>query len=645
MYYVEVAPIKIARIGAETYTYLTDQKLPIGQIVGIQLGKSSTIGVVMEHTKKPNYDVKPIDSIVEVCPLPTHLIDLIVWISQYYKTPLALCMQLILPRGITKKRRDVNKFDTFKTKQRTTFVLNEDQAQAVTSLANGTGTHLLHGVTGAGKTAVYIERAKQTLSAGQSAIILVPEIALTSQLVAEFSSHFPDNILLTHSKQTEAQRHRVWQHALNANKPVIAIGPRSALFLPIANVGLIVIDECHEPSFQQEQSPRYSALRVASKYMSYTGGLALFGSATPLINDYYLAEKNNRIISLPKPARTNASTPDISLIDMTKRNNFHRHRFLSDSLLATIDETVFRGKQVLIFHNRRGSASTTLCEACGWQAGCPRCFIPMTLHADKHTLHCHICNMSSTVPTFCPSCGSVDVIHKGIGTKLIESELRRLFPKQTIARFDGDSSSEETVAERYDELKNGSIDIIIGTQVIAKGLDLPELEMVGVVQADAGLTLPDYSSPERTFQLLAQVVGRVGRSETATKVIVQSYQPTHPIIQDGLSQNYNDFYERTLAHRLKTHFPPDRYLMKLTCIYKTEAAVIRNAKQLMGILHQHKHASVELLGPTPSFYERVGETYRWQIVVKSPVRKHLLTLLDHLPASHWQYELDPLSLL
>ena len=475
-------------------------------------------------------------------------------------------------------------------------------------------------------------------------IVLTPEIGLTPQLIDDFAAHF-NTILTTHSRQTEAERHLTWQAALDATSPHIAIGPRSALFLPLKEVGLIIIDEAHEPSYKQEQSPRYSALRAASVLASHTSAKLILGSATPLVSDYYTASTAKRpIITMPHPA-VEVTKPHITLVDMTKRDSFKRHRFISETLLCNLEETLTNGKQALIFHNRRGSASVTLCENCGWQAGCPRCFVPLTLHADTYQLRCHICGLSDRVPTSCPTCHSVDIIHKGIGTKLIETELRRLFPDKKIARFDGDSSQSESIEANYKELYSGAIDIIIGTQVVAKGLDLPHLRSVGIVQADAGLSLPDYSSSERTFQLLAQAVGRVGRNHHATNIVVQSYQPTHPAISFGLAQDYTGFYHHALKERQRAHFPPYSFLLKLVCVYKTEAAAIRNAKNLATTLRAHTTDRVEVLGPTPAFYERVGDTYRWQLVLKSSKRQDLIDALKCVPTSHWQYELDPISLL
>jgi primosomal protein N' (replication factor Y) len=645
MHYYEVAPTQIIRTTSGVFTYASEESLNIGQLVVVEVGKKTLTGLVMRRVAKPAYETKLITSLIEESPLPEALVRLALWLSSYYSTHLASVLQTVLPRGIQKKRRPIIPTNRENLRDRTKNVLNSEQAVAVQKIVGmSPGSALLHGITGSGKTEVYIELAKQTLAAGTSVIVLVPEIALTSQVVDEFSQHFQD-VILVHSRQTEAQRHKAWQDALSSPVPRIVIGPRSALFTPLAHVGLIIIDEAHEPSFKQEQSPRYSALRAASVLASHHKAKVVLGSATPSIADYYLFGQSDRpIITMNRRARQDTAPPVVTLVDMTKRTHFKRHRFLSDKLLEQLEQILAEGNQALIFHNRRGSASTTLCENCGWSAICPRCFVPFTLHADKHQLQCHICGITERVPTSCPECHSADIIHKGIGTKLIESELRKLFPKKVIARFDGDSDTGESVEERYKELYDGTIDLIIGTQVIAKGLDLPKLRAVGVIQADAGLSLPDYSSTERTFQLLAQVVGRVGRSHHATSVIVQSYQPTHPAVVHGLAQNYRDFYTSTLTERQRGGFPPFSYLLKLTCVYKTEAAAIRNAQKLAAELRAHM-PDIQILGPTPAFYERQHDTYRWQLVLKSPKRARLIDALTQLPPAGWQFELDPTNLL
>lgn len=645
MYYYEVAPTRIVRPQSHVFTYASATQLTMGQIVEIEAGKKKFIGIVLNEVGKPSYATKEIISVFDIAPLPRPLLRLADWLSTYYGAHYSLVLQTILPSGIQKKRRERKDTIRASVRERTKIVFNKLQASAIDQIMDASaGTTLLHGVTGSGKTAVYIEVARRVIESGNSVIVLVPEISLTPQIVDEFSAHF-ENVILTHSKQTESERHLAWINALRSTTPTVVIGPRSALFLPLAQIGLIIIDEAHEPSFKQEQSPRYSALRAAGVLAKEHNAKLVMGTATPSVSEYYLAKQNKRpIIEMGQTARK-STPPQVMLVDMTNRENFGRHRFLSDELISQITKTLEDKSQVLIFHNRRGSANVTLCENCGWQATCTRCFIPQTLHADNHQLRCHVCGITDKVPTSCPSCSHVGIIHKGVGTKLIESELTKLFPKATIGRFDGDVSSDHTIETKYKELYDGAIDIIIGTQVVAKGLDLPHLRTVGVIQADAGLNLPDFIAPERTFQLLAQVVGRVGRSEHATTVIVQSYQPKHFAVTDGLSQNYSAFYDKTLAERKRANFPPFSFILKLVCVYKTEAAAIRNSSALKRSLRQKLPKNVEILGPAPAFYERQRDTYRWQIVLKSNKRADLIEALNHLPPTHWQFEIDPISLL
>lgn len=646
MEYYFVVPLKVVHHSSGELTYHAETHYDVGQLVLVEVGKKQVPAIVVGYSSKPTFATKPIVSNIEARSLPQSLVKLAHWMSEYYSSHPVAVWQTILPRGLDKKRRARIFSFSHPERKRTKIVLNKDQSYAVqTIIESSSGTSLLHGVTGSGKTEVYIELARQTRAAGRSVLILVPEIALTSQVIAELVPHFPD-LIVTHSTMTEAERHHVWKHALHSEKPVVVIGPRSALFTPVPDLGLIVIDECHEPSFKQEQTPRYSALRAASVLAEHAGARLVLGSATPSVSDYYLAQAANRpIITLPNRARTNAIKPTVGLVDMTKKSHFTKHRFLSTDLLTRIQEALDAGHQTLLFHNRRGSAPMTLCEQCGWSAACPRCFIPLTLHADTYELRCHVCNNLERVPTSCPSCGNASVIHKGIGTKMVAEELRKLFPKARIMRFDGDSSEGDTLEKHYQALYDGEVDIIIGTQVVAKGLDLPHLRLVGVIQADSGLALPDYSSTERAFQLLAQVSGRVGRNEHESHVIVQSYQPEHPSVVLGIAQDYAGFYEYCLAERRRSHFPPFTHLMKLTCVYKTEDGAIRAAATLARTLRKVAHPDITILGPTPAFYERMRDTYRWQLVVKSPVRAELVKLLAHLPRDRWQYELDPSSLL
>ena len=649
MEFFEVAPLKIVRASSGTFTYhaVPDLSVCAGQIVTIPVGKKELQGLVVKKVEKPDYETKAILGVVEPTPLSTDLIETACWLADYYTTHLATVLQTVLPRGLDKKRRPPKETAQKESvRDRTQKVLNDEQAAALKKiLSKKDGTTLLHGITGSGKTEVYKALAEDALSNGRSVIVLVPEISLTSQLIEEFSHSFK-NTLITHSHMTEAQRHLAWKTALDSAEPLVVVGPRSALFMPVPDIGLIVIDEAHEPSYKQESSPRYSALRAATMRARFAGARAVFGSATPLIADRYVAEmQHTPIVTLTKKARSNTLPTTVRTVDMTKREQFKQHHFLSDALLKEITHNLKHAEQTLIFHNRRGSASTTLCETCGWTAECHRCFVPFVLHTDTHTLQCHICGSKERIPTSCPVCNDASIIHKGIGTKRIETELQRLFPNARIARFDSDNTKDETVATRYAELYKGDIDIIIGTQVVAKGLDLPKLRTVGVIQADSGLSLPDFAASERAFQLLAQVVGRVGRDQRETTVIVQSYQPDNAVITFGAAQDYESFYQYALAERQRGGFPPFRYLLQLTNVYKSEAAAIRNAQALARELRATLPKTVEILGPTPAFYERQHDTYRWQLILKSAKRSELIDALALVPPTHWQSELDPQSLL
>lgn len=647
MHYYLVSPLRVVHSRESTLTYQSEDSLLEGQIVSVSVGTKQVPAVIVDHTPRPSFTTKPIDSIITTKPLPLALIRLHEWLSTYYVSHPVAVWQTMLPSGILKKRRQLPVKPTGHRRERTHFVLNKAQQQALTQLtAHPDGTVLLHGITGSGKTALYIEMARQTLAAGRSVIVLVPEIALTSQIIAEFTEHI-DNVLVTHSTMTEAARHKTWLDALESSEPRVVIGPRSALFTPLPHIGLIVIDECHEPSYKQEKSPRYSALRAASILAKEHGARLVLGSATPSVADYYVASTidRDRIVRLDTLARPNAVLPKVTVVDMTKRLNFNRSPFLSDALLQQLTETHASGHQSLLFHNRRGSAPITLCENCGWSAACPRCYVPLTLHGDKYHLRCHLCNHQERVPTNCPECGGAHIIHKGIGTKRVEEEVRKLFPEANIARFDGDNKDNETVDSQYQALYDGDIDIIIGTQVIAKGLDLPKLRFVGVIQADSGLSLPEYQSPERVFQLLAQVSGRVGRNEHESHVVIQSYQPDHPSVKYGIARDYEHFYEEALAERKRALYPPFCYLLKMTCTYKSEAASVRASRALATTLRSQIAPDMELLGPAPAFYERVRDSYRWQLIVKSPRRADLATLTKLIPPTSWQYELDPSSLL
>ena len=646
MHYYEVAPTRMIRPEKNAFTYACNSELAIGQIVEISVGKNNQIGVVLKKSCKPkDFQVKEITKIIEYS-VPKQLIELSNWISNYYIVHLSLALSLIIPTGILKKRRIKDGRELAPNRKRTNFLLNKEQRETVDKITSlNSGTYMIQGITGSGKTAVYVELVKNAIQRNKSAIILVPEIGLTSQIFAEFSNQF-ENIVLTHSNMTESERHSAWAKIIDSDKPMIIIGPRSALFMPVKNLGLIVIDECHDQSYKQDKSPRYSALRVATILGSLHEAKVIFGSATPNIEDKYLSDKNDRpYFKITKSAVKNSQPAKIKLIDFKEKNNFKQHRFLSDSLIDMIEKDLKNNKQVLIYHNRRGSASTSLCKSCGWMAVCPNCNMPLSLHSKDYKMICHVCGYSEKPHNSCPICHETDIIYKGIGTQLIESELIKLFKTAKIARFDSDTEKSKTLANRYQELYDNKIDIIVGTQAISKGLDLPNLKTVGIIQADNGLILPDYSTNERVFQLISQVIGRVGRNEDSSDVIIQTYKPDHYAIKFALNQDYDGFYQYEIKKRQQELFPPFSYILKIICSYKTEQIAINNIAKLASKIKLTDN-TLKVIGPAPSFYEKRGDKYYWQLILKSSVRNRMYQIIDILPNDgHWQYELDAPSLL
>lgn len=644
MNYYLIAPAKTFHETDNTLTYASDTPLLIGQIVKIPLGKQETYGIVVEKTQKPDFETKQILSILYEQPLPKRLIKALFWLHDYYRCPLSTVVQTALPRGILKNRRAAKNTEK-KTKITTDNPLNAAQKRAIEEInAAKANTVLLHGVTGSGKTNVYIELAHQTLESGKSVILLVPEIALTSQLVANFSTHFEDVILL-HSAQTEAVRHQLWEKALKAKKPVVVIGPRSALFAPVADLGLIIIDEAHEPSYHQDQNPKYSALRLAA-IMSKT----ILGTATPLIADYYICKQHKAIVELSELAIKSDKTADIHLVDLKNFPSFTRSRILSNPLIESIQKSLNNHQQSLIFHNRRGTAPLTICDHCGWQALCEKCFLPLVLHADKYQMRCHTCGRTYPVPTACPDCNNATIHHKGFGTKMIEEEVHRLFPNAKVARFDADTESGQQLNKIYDQVHAGDYDIIIGTQMIAKGFDFPKLSTLGVVQADAGLSLPDYSSEERTFELITQVIGRAKRGHQNSNIFIQSFQPDHPLISYAIANDYQSFYKYLLQKRKQSALPPYSFLLKLSMTYKTEKSVVQNIqklnKKIIQYTQKHQLQQISITPPMPSFHERTNSGYTWQIVVKAKSRNDLLAIFDSLEKSPYlHFDFDPITLL
>lgn len=642
MYYYEVLVGDLQFHGNSTLTYSWDEPLVSGVIVRIALRSRSTLGIVLQKVPEPSYNVKPISAIATASPIPPESIQLMEWLASYYPAPFGSIVRQFLPPTTTFRGKATAPLPTQKPSTQPLPKLTEEQSAAITSISKP-GTYLLHGVTGSGKTRVYLELAIRELQKGRSIIVLTPEIGLTGHIAQAFSN-LSFNTVVLHSRQSPARRRDLWYGILESNEPQIIIGPRSALFTPVKNIGLIVMDEAHDQAYKNDAYPHYRTDRVAAVLAQLHGAIFLEGTATPNIEDYYtFTSKDRPILSLDHIATADTKETDTSVVDMRDMSAFGRSRMFSTLLIGAIEQALSQKEQTLLFLNRRGTASMILCASCGWRATCPHCDLPLTYHADVHTLRCHTCGRTTTLPNSCPECAHADIVLKSIGTKAVVDEVQRLFPTANVRRFDTDTEKAEHIEQQLDALRKGNVDIIVGTQMITKGFDLPKLSVVGIINGDGGLMIPDFTAAERTYQLISQVVGRVGRGHRPGTVILQTYNPENQTLRSALSQDYHYFYTHELAERKQYHFPPFCFLARLTCLRATSASAEKAARALRQQLEQ-TYPGVTIEGPSPTFHPRESGKYKWQIILKSPSRSTLVQIAKSLP-SGWHHNLDPMNLL
>lgn len=532
----------------------------------------------------------------------------------------------------------------------------------------GGAAFLLHGVTGSGKTEIYLRAIDAVIQRRQQAIVLVPEIALTPQTVARFAGRFPGRVTVIHSALSTGERYDVWR-AIRAGHYDVVIGPRSALFAPVSALGLIIIDEEHEGTYKQDAdvwggaNVFYDARTVARRMAATQGCLLIAGSATPSLESYFAAQQGDMIL-LEMTQRVMghrldgatyyAELPPVEVVDMRQELRAGNRSIFSRSLSSQLIETLAAGEQAILFLNRRGTNTFILCRDCGYVAECKRCAVPLTYHTDAAgnatRLVCHHCNRVYPVPEVCPACKSKRIRFFGAGTERIEEAVKEIVPAARVLRWDADTTSRKGSHEQImAAFAAHAADILIGTQMIAKGLDLPLVTLVGVVSADIGLFLPDFRSSERTFQLLTQVAGRAGRSARGGRVVLQSYRPDHYVIQAAARHDYQGFYARELDFRREHGYPPVRRLARLIFWGKRldrvkeethhMAAVVRQRLENMGLEGQ----VASLLGPAPAFFERYRGYYRWQLLLRAPDPAIVLRGLD-IPFG-WRIDIDPVSLL
>ncbi|MBS1250420.1 MAG: Primosomal protein N' [Chloroflexi bacterium] len=545
---------------------------------------------------------------------------------------------------------------------------------------------LLYGVTGSGKTEIYLQAVKKVQEQGRQALILVPEIALTPQTVRRFLRRFPGEVGVIHSQLSAGERYDTWRMAREGEISVV-VGPRSALFTPFPQVGLIVVDECHDESYyQSENPPLYHAQEAAMAYARLSGGACILGSATPNVTSTYRAAQGEmEALSLPERILAHRDTvkaqvagtgqtppspryqplddhlqmaelPPVEVVDMRRELKSGNRSIFSRSLQEALGQVLAREQQAILFLNRRGTSTYVFCRDCGQALECPRCDTSLTYHRWDSTLRCHRCGYERKMPTRCPACGSSHIKQYGTGTEQVERKLKALHPGIRTLRWDRDTTRQKGAHEQImEKFSAHEADVLIGTQMLAKGLDLPLVTLVGIVLADMGLNFPDYRTNERTFQILTQVAGRAGRSPLGGDVILQTFQPEHFVMQAAAGHNYRAFYGQEIAHRRELGYPPFSKLVRLETrsprVKEVEERAKKLAKKIRGWIEDEGYRGTEIIGPVPCFFGRVRGEYRWHIILRGPNPEEMLRgrMTGSEPpfggATRWKVEVEPVSLL
>lgn len=539
---------------------------------------------------------------------------------------------------------------------------------------------LLHGVTGSGKTEIYLRAVQEALDRGLQAIVLVPEIALTPQTIQRFAGRFSERVGLVHSGLSAGERYDTWRRSRLGELDLV-VGPRSALFTPFTRLGLIVVDECHDDSYYQSESvPCYNARQVAERYAELSNAVCLMGSATPDVVSIYQSQKGKlQLLELPERILAHRSAvqrqleqmnlrdglkspgryrllegeaetvdlPPVSVVDMREELKAGNRSIFSRSLQGALATVFAHGEQAILFLNRRGTATYVFCRDCGYTLRCPSCEVPLTYHEATGDLVCHYCAYRRRMPQTCPECGGTRIRQYGTGTQKVESDLKALFPEIRTLRWDHETTRRKGAhAEILARFSAHAADVLVGTQMLAKGMDLPLVTLVGVVLADVGLNLPDYRANERTFQVLMQVAGRAGRSPLGGEVILQTFQPEHYVIRCAARHDFKAFYRQELGYRQRTGYPPFTRLVRLEYRdfnpEKAERAAQAMAAQVRAWIEAGGRRATRMIGPAPCFFGRLHGQYRWQIVLSGPDPASIVSQRD---LSGWRMEVDPPSLL
>lgn len=634
------------------FTYTTTEEVPFGtRVVAPFHGRNLNgyvVGTEPLSEEEASLQLKPLHRVLDREPLfNQEYLELARWVADRYYASLGEALAAMLPGG--KKETEVPLFeDAGEEVAVLPPPLSSEQEQAVKEiLSEEGGMYYLFGITGSGKTEVFLRVAEATLLEGRGVIYLVPEIALTGQVVRAIRERFGSKAAVLHSRLTPSQRLTEWRRVLRGEAPLV-VGARSAVFAPHPRLGLIILDEEHEGSYKSGSSPRYHARQVAMKRCALSKARLVMGSATPSVEAYYLMQKGEiRGIRLTRRL-SGGKLPEVEIVDLKGTEGVFSRR-LQEEILITHQE----GRQTILFLNRRGFSYSFHCNTCGYEMKCRRCSVSLTFHKQKNRMVCHYCGFSTRPMDLCPSCGSLDVGYYGSGTEKIEEEARRNFPELNIARLDTDAVERKGTLERIlREFQEGKIDLLLGTQMVAKGLNFPGVRLVGIVLADTGLHMPDFRAAERTFSLIVQVSGRAGRFAPDGKVIVQTYMPHHDAVRYAAQLAMDEFYTKELENRLELKFPPFSRLFRLVFRGKSEETVRKAAEDLGSNLEHGLRGQAEVLGPAECPIGVIAGNHRYQIILRTkaflPVHAVLKSQItrNKLPRGvYLEVDVDPVSLL
>lgn len=639
-----------------------EKKLPeVGKRAEVRFGNRKLIGFITnihetlpENCTVPTEKIRPILRVIDDEPLFTkEIFELAQWISKYYLCSIGEAISAILPSGKRESSSVGFSFDT-ELSETSTKTLSNEQEYAVKKIiestkTNNTSYHYLYGPTGTGKTEVFLQVTEQLLKEGKGVIYLVPEIGLTQQVIEAVIQRFGNTVAILHSGLTQSQKLAQWRKIMH-NEAKIVIGARSAIFAPVPNLGMIIIDEEHDGSYKSGTTPRYHARQAAMYRCSKLKIPLIMGSATPSAEAWQLMQQGRLIRHSLSKRLAGGAMPNIKCIDLSKVNS---NGCISDELTEEIRKTLNEKKQIILFLNRRGFTHFFRCNSCNYELKCKNCSVPMTYHKNENRLRCHYCGWFTETPNSCPKCGSLDIGYSGFGTEYIESETIAKFPNARILRIDTDSLTKKgELQEKIDDFKNGKYDILLGTQMVAKGLNFPNLQLVGIILADTGLHLPDFRAAERTFALITQVAGRAGRFFPDGKVFIQTYNPLREPIAFACSGRIEAFYNYELNQRKLLDFPPYSRLIRLVFRSSSQKNAMETAYSACEILKNLNIPDIEIIGPAECPILKISQNFRYQVILKSQsiiqIQKAAYKLLFEFTHSQNVYiecDVDPVSLL